>query len=380
MTKRIDEIDSLRGLAALSVVFHHFLISLPYIKSTSDNGLIKLITNTPLHIFWSGNEAVILFFVLSGFVLSIPLSQGNTSYRSFVIKRICRIYIPYLVAVVVAIIVKLLISEQPIAGFSDWFNGVSATQPTSSKVLDHLLFLGYYKADLDPVTWSLVHEMRISLIFPIIMLLVIKTDWKTSIGVGLFLACISIVISHFLRPKYSTDYLSSIQFIVMFIAGALLARYRNNLTCACLGLTRTGKAALFLLGIIAYWYPLILNLPMFLSVMGDWVTTIGACVFVIMAFSSNTFSRVLLVKPVHFLGQISYSLYLYHAIFLISLVNLLHSHFPIIGILFICLIVSTVAASLSYYFVEIPSVHLGRFLSKGHSYKESKVSAAVVDT
>ena len=44
-----------------------------------------------------GPEAVILFFVLSGFVLSLPAVNGRPqTYPTFITRRIFRIYVPYL--------------------------------------------------------------------------------------------------------------------------------------------------------------------------------------------------------------------------------------------------------------------------------------------
>ena len=51
-----------------------------------------------------GAEAVILFFVLSGFVLSLPAVDGRPqSYFTFVTRRIFRIYVPYLAALAVSV-------------------------------------------------------------------------------------------------------------------------------------------------------------------------------------------------------------------------------------------------------------------------------------
>lgn len=76
MSRRISELDSIRGLAALSVVLCQILNIFP--------PLPKILSYTPIRIFW---EAVVLFFVLSGFVLSIPfIRTTNFSYTGFLIK------------------------------------------------------------------------------------------------------------------------------------------------------------------------------------------------------------------------------------------------------------------------------------------------------
>src|SRR4051812_48108680 len=72
MPERYQQLDALRGLAALTVVMQHFLSVLPSIDGHSDNAWVNLWKYSPLHITWAGYEAVIFFFILSGFVLSLP--------------------------------------------------------------------------------------------------------------------------------------------------------------------------------------------------------------------------------------------------------------------------------------------------------------------
>lgn len=64
MNNRFNEFDSLRGLAAVSVVLCHLL-------PLGNYTLINTLDKTPFHLLWAGHEAVILFFILSGFVLSL---------------------------------------------------------------------------------------------------------------------------------------------------------------------------------------------------------------------------------------------------------------------------------------------------------------------
>jgi peptidoglycan/LPS O-acetylase OafA/YrhL len=106
-TGRIDSLDSVRGMAAMSVVIFHVLISFNMfykaIHFKFDNVIVKWLTMTPLHTLWSGYEAVLLFFVLSGFLLALPfVDERPPRYVEYAIKRFCRIYIPYLFAMLMS--------------------------------------------------------------------------------------------------------------------------------------------------------------------------------------------------------------------------------------------------------------------------------------
>src|ERR1700752_5319544 len=92
-SSRYEEMDSLRGAAAMMVVLNHFFLA-SYPTGRSED-LVRFLAD-PLQ---NGPAAVILFFLLSGFVLSIPVwREKSQSYRVFLTRRVCRIYIPYLFA------------------------------------------------------------------------------------------------------------------------------------------------------------------------------------------------------------------------------------------------------------------------------------------
>src|SRR5260370_27650821 len=88
--RRFYGLDSLRGVAALTFVFHHF-------SRICSPSVVHFIDRTPLRLLAAGHQAVSLFFLLSGFVLTLPYKKnGRLNYGPFLLKRICRIYLPYL--------------------------------------------------------------------------------------------------------------------------------------------------------------------------------------------------------------------------------------------------------------------------------------------
>src|SRR5215469_12405483 len=105
MSGEIRQLTSLRGIAALSVVLFHIIGTyslLQWIAEKPGGSIISFaLVHTPIRAVIAGGSAVILFFVLSGFVLALPFVDGNTpSTSAFIVRRVCRIYIPYAVALI----------------------------------------------------------------------------------------------------------------------------------------------------------------------------------------------------------------------------------------------------------------------------------------
>ncbi|WP_282942335.1 acyltransferase [Paenibacillus sp. RC67] len=375
---RYEELDSIRGIAALLVMFSHMYEILP------GSRLSKLLFEYgPLRLLISGGESVILFFVLSGFVLSLPFYKNKQSnYISFAVKRICRIYIPYIVAIIVAFGCKEMFYTGRIVGLTSWFN-IFWTNPINSKVVtDHMLLVDSFLSNLNPVVWSLVHEMRISLVFPILMLLLVRIDWKKGVGLSILLSIISVVTFFAFNPAdvTGTEFFATINYTAMFVIGALIAKYRLEIQKRFITLSKKFKVLLLLTGLLMYLYfhpsfaikMLIFNniSPFYRTVIDSWAVTFGAVIIIVFAMYSATFTRILKNKGINFLGKISYSLYLVHLIVLFTCIHLLHSTLPIWIIYIICVIVTLVISSLMYFTIEKPSMNLGRFLTRSASKVE----------
>ena len=128
-TNHVRSLDGLRGWAAIAVVFYHGLLhydlagiervlyrSIFYVDGFWDHALKALL------VVFNGESAVILFFVLSGFVLSRSLERGDTGapWRlsvAFVVKRICRLLPAVVVAVVAFRLVGMLCAQVGLTSF-----------------------------------------------------------------------------------------------------------------------------------------------------------------------------------------------------------------------------------------------------------------------
>ncbi len=176
-SNRLDSIDVLRGLAALSVGLFHLWghdgtypwPSYGVVKQSADPHLLSYLTS-PMR--W-GFLGVSLFLVLSGFCIHLPLARRKAksgsygfSAKEFYLRRMWRLYPAYFVAVIVAV-VMLFIGNR--------FFGQSQSVPSLADIAIHLTMLhGVFEHSfytIVSVFWSLALEFQLYLAYPLFLLL-----------------------------------------------------------------------------------------------------------------------------------------------------------------------------------------------------------------
>jgi peptidoglycan/LPS O-acetylase OafA/YrhL len=359
---RVAVLDSLRGLAAVIVVFHHFLAIFPSLAGDDPNPSrwAWAMQFTPLHLLWDGLLPVLFFFILSGYVLSLPYHEGRAlPYSGYLLKRICRIYLPYLAAVLSAFALFALLSRGPIPSLSRWLNSIWNTPISWPVIASHATFLGSFdNGRFDPVLWSLVHEMRISIVFPGLMWLLLRLPWFVSLGA-------SVTLSLFVHERsFATDYWQSGEFLLMFVVGALLARHSARLVAALRRQPVAARALLLVAGVGAC--VLADGIP-FMGALHHWneyTETIGLVLILLGVLSSRRLSALLEKPAFQFLGRVSYSLYLFHALILLALVHAFYGRLPVVVILGIGLLACPLVAWSVWRLVERPAMKLGARLAR----------------
>jgi peptidoglycan/LPS O-acetylase OafA/YrhL len=360
VNKRLEQLDSIRGLAALSVFFHHIWLAYPLLPI--------VFTYSPARIFIGGHQAVIMFFILSGFCLSLPfLSTGPPRYISYLIKRVFRIYIPYLVSIVITIILAHHFHNKDLGQIRDFFHSFWQSGFDIQLIIAHLTLLGNFNSyAFNTVVWSLIHEMRVSIFFPLLMLFVINRGigFNLSLCLGLNLLNALNDVFHFEISKgFYTSYFDTLYYTSFFIIGALAAKHRVILIEGYLKLQKRYKWILLTAAVTLYAYSRVWSIIRFAPLnrmLDDYSIAIGAVIFIIMALSSKKIVQVLNRNSIAFLGKISYSLYLYHFMVFMVLTYTLTTLLPDWTIVMITLITSVLLATLSYFTVEKPSILLGK--------------------
>ncbi|MDR3742045.1 MAG: acyltransferase [Terracidiphilus sp.] len=346
---RLPELDGLRGLAALSVFFSHAIGLIPGYESLA-------IQQTPLRLLWDGASAVIIFFLLSGFVLTLPY-VGATSRPlqplSFILKRFFRLYPAYWCALLVALLLRFWVLEHNhLASLSSWANSLWSI-PLSTGMIARVFAMiapGVNTHGIDPVIWSLVIEMKVSILFPAIIFMVRRI--RSLYADALILACVIL-----LGPLHSL-----LGFIPVFVAGSYLAKYQQPIR-EWLGLQPNWFKALILLAALAiYGAHNFIAAPT--SYVGTLLTAAGSALILLSVLTWSPLNRIAACGPVHFLGAVSYSFYLLHLPILLATTSCLY---PLFHSLLLCVVsalaLALISSKLIYEVVELPGVRLGnRFI------------------
>lgn len=294
------------------------------------------------------------------------------------IKRIIRIYPPYLAAALLAIGLREIFFDGTVPLASDWFNESWQSPPTREALANHVLMIRpFQNCEFNPVLWSLVHEMRISIFFPIIIWALIRHEKLCVLLPVLFtfVYWLSITLKFRGTLSFEHDYFATLHYTGFFMVGGMLAKHRERLIHGASLIPRRFKWLLLAAAIAAYsnafWLPYYgtsklgaITLLIHKSWLQEWIAATGVVAFMTLALSSCAMSGLLAAKPLQFLGSISYSLYLFHALVLKVMVTILSQSMPLPAVLGIAVICALVVSTASWRFIEVPCIQLGRSLTR----------------
>ncbi|WP_161881324.1 acyltransferase family protein [Deinococcus alpinitundrae] len=373
---RYPELESLRGLAACVVVVHHCLLTSPLIYPYNPATAVEWVrglTFTPLHLVWAGYEAVVLFFVLSGFVLTLGVWEGRSlKMEAFIVRRIWRIWVPFVPVVALAYLAGALLGNSPLPQVSTWFNSIWV-EAGPRAFLEHLLMLGQmdqFGSAFIPVVWTLKYELWLSLLLPLVVLIARQKLWMAVLMSGA---------SSLLAFHLTGDTLPRIvEFLPMFVTGALLARFHTHLrSWAAQHSSAFNGLLLALAGVLAIfsWLVYPANTEVQRSAT-DLSIIAGAALLVVLALGWPTLRQMLLLAPLRWLGQVSFSVYLLHTLVLTVMVRL--AWFPVWVVMMLTLPLTLLLAGLYHRWVERPAMQMGRRLTSSPSALPSQPAEAGV--
>ena len=348
-TRRLrPEIQALRAIAVgLVVTYHFFPLRLP-----------------------GGFVGVDVFFVISGFLITGNLLReagrtGRIRYGQFLLRRAKRLLpASLLVTLTVSLAIAAWVPRQLWAQF--YSEAVAATLYVQNWLLA-ANSVDYLAANnqASPVQhfWTLSVEEQFYVVMPLLLILtivILRKRWRTAVGWCLALGFVaSLVYSVVLTTTdHSVAYFSTGTRAWEFLAGSLLAYLGWR---APVGV-RTGVSLAGMVVIAGCGVLMSGQLPF----PGAWaaVPVIGTLLVLWAGMPSTALGAVYRLKPIQWLGGVSYSLYLWHWPIVI-LFPFVVGHAATGPQKLVLIGVSVVLAAASKYFVEDP------FLGIKHRYQHA---------
>lgn len=310
--RRIEIFDGMRGLAAVVVLIFHVLNWSPvgYAAGKFEfvNAGWRWFTRSPLKIVWAGNEAVIVFYLIAGFVIAKPYIEGrNVRFWDFVEKRFTRLVLPYWVILLVTFGLIILFGEMKEGiSLSGSFNVKWARVPEIGR---QLLLMDH---DLDTSAgafWSIVLEWWIALVMPFIGVALRKFPTGDVVAASLAIAWVFMNFPGTLgRAAF---------YFLFFLVGAVLAKHLDQVREFYRGRKWLLVSALVL---VPFQWLVGPNIERRMALL---FTCAGLVLVTVGIIESPFWTRVFKSSLLLFLGRISFSLYLTHTTAIVLFVTVM---------------------------------------------------------
>ncbi|CAN5709986.1 hypothetical protein BH10ACI4_BH10ACI4_35990 [soil metagenome] len=337
-TGYLPTLDGWRALAILAVMLSHDTVH-------------RL---GPLSTAWfyeHGHLGVDIFFAISGILICSRLlteekSAGRISRRSFYIRRTFRILPPAMLFLATLLVLKATV-ELPVA---------------LPEVLSSLFFVRNYTATFSHFQtlypfytshfWSLAVEEHFYLILPSLLVFTPK-----KYRVAALLALAAAVSLHRIVPNSWLSFHTDIRLDALLVPAALavlLATPRYRIKLARIARFAPIVAAILFLMVTTG------HLPRTTGLLIAWLTPL--LILGTLLHPASWLSRLLELQPLRYLGRISYSLYLWQQLFLISHFGAGTARLGMLQSWPLNWMMAFACAILSYYLVEQPMIRLGHRL------------------
>lgn len=337
-----SDIDGLRALAVLSVVIYHV---------------------SP-QILPGGFLGVDIFFVISGYLISLIVfreqAAGTFSFADFYARRIRRLF-PALAVVLLATIVF-----GAFALFADEYQRLGKHAASAIVFLLNFQLMGeagYFDvaSDSKPLLhlWSLSVEEQFYLVWPALLVVLGRVRWRIGLVIGILIVGSFAFAIYLASRNLDALYFHPLARFWELLLGAALAYYHNRFGINAFPtridhpwmrhlLSFVGLGAIFSAFFLFNGkapHPSILTLIPLLGV-----------VLLIASGGSAVAGRFLALKPMVWIGLISYPLYLWHWP-LLSYIRIMESGAPAKALLWIGAGAAVLLAALTYRFIEQPLRH-----------------------
>lgn len=360
------ELQSVRGLAAICVALSHCITAVSFDQNS--HAMVDALLNA--------HAAVILFFVLSGYVLTQSMQRSGVSFSgtlSFYIRRLFRIYPALWLTVAFACAIMIYGVTRPTLPISDWYapyfevNFLEARQLNPVTVATNMVPLSFW---MIPPTWSIFVELVGSLLIPVFVYIMRKSIRYALVVLAVL--TVPVILWRYVLDLYASFTL--LLYTVQFAFGVFIALWNPLAKLSSKKLVAIGSAALA--GLIFYRaFANYLDAGQLMPItyrysypISGLVEGLFAAAFIaaIATLPSVPFLRR---KSLIYIGDISYGLYLIHFPMLGLVVGVLSPMMGLQGIegafaaIGLTLALTFAASAAMFHVVEKPFIRLGKHVS-----------------
>ncbi len=347
---KFENIQALRGIAVMLVVFLHLLV----VEKKYGHGLILL-----PQFFNIGAAGVDIFFVISGFIMATVIQgqfQQPNAVSQFLISRFTRIYPLYWFY---SLLVLFIFITHP--------NWVNQSEGGQVNILKSFLLIPQNHLPLLLVGWTLIHEIYFYLIIALFLFLPEKYFSRC-----LYLWLGLIILINFNKPDMgATLTLITHPLTCEFIMGCYISRLiKINQPKICWFLL-TLSIILLCTGFYNYQhtYPNI-------DIQGWYRVIIYGVPSMLLVYACVSLEKLSLLLPrfLQIIGDASYSIYLGHVLIL-SALGRIFSLFPITNVFIhlvsfsLMILMVIFCGMISYKYIEKPLIKVCRYNLKFNSNK-----------
>jgi peptidoglycan/LPS O-acetylase OafA/YrhL len=365
---RVRSLDGLRGFAAFAVVLCHSLLSSQLFYHAlfipvhpSRFSVSWWLTRPPLNLLWSGQQAVVIFFVLSGLVVSLPFVRDAaapvSSWVGYYPRRLVRLYVPVWAAVGLAALIATAVKRHGIDGGSEWV--LFHNNPDWAGVRRDVTLV-HGTDGLNGPLWTLRWEVIFSLLLPgyVVFARVARRASLVKVLLMLDLVAVGVHTGH-----------ETLTYLPLFGTGAALAGDLDGVRRLGEWLTRHRLAALAL--VIISLALLDLNAIRLLfgpASLHDATTLVswgaGATLLVVLVLVAAPVRRGCESRVGQWLGRQSFSLYLVHEPIVVSVAILFGPNTSIYLVAAVGVPLAVAASWLFQRLVEGPAHDLSRYVGR----------------
>ena len=330
---KISQITFTRFVAAMAIVISHFNKDLFLYK-------ISFISD----IFLRANVGVSYFFILSGFIMIVAYHRKKKiSYRDFYRNRVARIYPLYVVGLLLYLVTRCFDFSFYKAFL--YLSGVQSWIPGKALILN---FPG----------WSISVEFLFYLLFPLLYNYLYSKGNKSIWIIAILIWIGTQVFSNLYinSPSYKGPHTESHEFIHYFPLWHINEFLIGNL--AGLFFVKNRKEKNYDLAVIVLFVGVMLSLVFIpLNFHNGLMAVLFVPVIYFISCNTGFLTKIFSLKPLEFLGEISYAIYIIHIPLLYILRSVLWDYFQVSQsdtVFWIYILVLMAVSAIFYRFIEKP--------------------------